>query len=273
MLVSGLVSATNYEPLVYACPVSELSPARKKRTPTLEVECSLREAGHAVVAGVDEAGWGAWAGPLSVGVAVVPKDQPIPIGLRDSKALKERQREALFDRVTEWCTHWAVGHATHAECDEMGLATARRRAADRALDALGVKPHYFLVDGDQDFVGCDNTCLLPKGDARSASISAAAILAKVVRDRIMCDLSPHFPGYDFESNKGEYSPRHKEALLARGPSDIHRGSVKLKVKLKNLPMTGNPHHVRPESPARPLGLVDYSRLSQLFEPGGVTRRR
>ena len=146
--------------------------------------------------------------------------------------------------LKEWCTHWAVGHATHAECDQLGLSKARSLAACRALDALGVKPHYILVDGNQDFVGCDNTLLLPNGDARSASISAAAILAKVVRDRIMRDLSFHFPNYEFESNKGENSPRHKEALLARGPSDIHRGSVKLKVKLKNLPMTGNPHHVR-----------------------------
>ena len=206
MLVSGLLPATKYQPLVYACPVSELPPNRKGRTPNLEVEYSLWEAGHAVVAGVDEAGWGAWAGPLSVGAAVVPKDQPIPIGLRDSKDLSERQREALFERVKEWCTHWAVGHATHEECDQLGLLEARSLAARRALDALGVVPDHILVDGATDFVGTGNTTCLVKGDAGLASISAASILAKVVRDRIMRDLSCRFPDYEFESNKGEYSP-------------------------------------------------------------------
>ena len=224
-----------------------------------------------MVAGVDEAGWGAWAGPLSVGAAVVPKDQPIPEGLGDSKDLSKRQREALFDPVTGWCSHWAVGHATHAECDEMGLLKARSLAADRALDALGVEPDHILVDGNTDFVGRGNTTCLVKGDANSVSIAAASVLAKVIHDRIMCDLSPHFPGYDFKSNKGENSPQHKKALLARGPSGIHRGSVKLKVKLKDLPMIGNLHHVRHGLAEPPSDSADYSQLSGWVDPDGVTR--
>ena len=224
-----------------------------------------------MVAGVDEAGWGAWAGPLSVGAAIVPNDQQrIPKGLRDSKDLSERQREALFDPVTKWCEHWAVGHATHAECD-VGLPEAWRLAADRALGALEIVPHYKLVDGDQDFVGTDNWRQIPKGDARSASIAAASILAKVIHDRIMCDLSPHFPGYDFKSNKGENSPQHKKALLAQGPSDIHRGNVKLRVRLRDLPMTGDPHHVRSEPAEPPSDYADYSQLSGWVDPNGVTR--
>ena len=240
----------------------------------LEIECGLWRTGHEVVAGVDETGWGALAGTVSVGAAVVPKDSPIPDRLRDSKALKrERQREAVFELVRQWCTHWAVGHATHAECDEMGLSKARRVAAGRALDALGIEPDHLLVDGNTDFVGRGNTTCLEKGDARSASIAAASILAKVVHDRIMCDLSRHFPGYGFKSNKGENSPQHKKALLAHGPSGIHRGSVKLGVKLKDLPLIGSAHDVRPDTPASPLDLAGYARLSPSFGPDGVTRPR
>ena len=185
-----------------------------------------------MVAGVDEAGWGAWAGPVSVGAAVVPKDQPVPARLRDSKAVKkERQREALFDQMKQWCTHWAVGHATNEECDHLGMTEARSLAARRALDALGVVPDHILVDGNLDFVGSGNTICLVKGDAVSVSISAASILAKVERDRIMRDLSLDYPEYKFESNKGYHSPGHQAALLAWGPSGIHRRSLK---SLRNL---------------------------------------
>jgi len=251
--------------------VVQLSGAQTGRTPTLEVERRRWEKGHAVVAGVDEVGWGAWAGPVSVGVAVVPGNQQIPNGLRDSKDPSDRQREALFDLVTEWCSHWSVGHATHAEIDDWGLKEARRRATRRALDALGVDPDHILVDGATDFVGTGNTTCLVKGDATSVSISAASILAKVVRDGIMRDLSPHFPGYGFKSNKGENSPQHKEALLGQGPSGIHRGSVKLKVKLKDLLVIGSLRHVRPEPTEAPSDYADYSQLSEWVDPDGVTR--
>lgn len=217
-----------------------------------------------MVAGVDEAGWGALAGPVSVGVAVVPNDEErIPQGLRDSKAFKKREckRETIFYKVVKWCNAWAVGHATHAECDRLGASEARVLAACRAMGALGVKPHYILVDGDQDFVGGDNTCLLRKGDERLASIAAASILAKVVRDRIMHDLSREFGDYGFESNKGYYghSTSHKDALRDHGPSRIHRRRTKV---LKSLP-----------SPLEPgLDLAGYSRLSRPWvDPDGVTR--
>ena len=212
---------------------------------------------------------------MSVGAAIVPNDQQrIPKGLRDSKDLKKvRQREALFESGEgSGATHWAVGHATHAECDEMGLSKARSLAACRALDALGVEPDHILVDGNTDFVGRGNTTCLEKGDATSVSIAAASVLAKVVRDRIMRDLTPHFPGYDFESNKGYYGHTacHKDALLAQGPSGIHRRNTKFMKKLRR---TSAPHDVWPDPPASPLDLAGYARLSRSFEPGGVTRRR
>ena len=248
--------------------MAEPVPPRKRHTPTLEDERRLWEAGHTVVAGVDETGWGSLAGPVSVGAAVVPRDQPIPKGLKDSKSLKKRQLKALFDPVKEWCTDWAVGHATPEECDQLGLLRARTRAARRALDALEVPPDHILVDGAMDFVGTGNTTCLRKGDATSASISAASVLAKVVRDRIMRDLSSHFPDYEFESNMGYYghTPLHKDTLLALGPSGIHRLNTKF---MKSLPGIGTPQEVRPD----PLDLAGYSRLSRLFEPDGVTRRR
>lgn len=211
---------------------------------------------------------------MSVGAAVVPRDQPIPEGLKDSKAFKKkrqkRQREALFAPVAEWCTHWAVGHATADECDELGYLEARRLAAGRALDALAIEPDDILVDGDMDFVGRGNTIPVPKDDTKlttSASIAAASILAKVVRDRIMRDLSSHFPDYEFESNKGYYghTPRHMEALLTLGPSRIHRLNTKF---TKGLLRIDTPDR-RPD----PLDLAGYSRRSRLFEFDGVTRRR
>lgn len=250
---------------------AEPVPPRKRRTPTLEIELSRWEAGHTVVAGVDETGWGSLAGPVSVGAAVVPRDQPIPEGLNDSKAFKKkRQREVLFGLVTEWCTHWAVGHATADECDQLGYLEALRLAAGRALDALAIEPDDILVDGEMDFVGRGNTIPVPKDDTKlttSASIAAASILAKVVRDWIMRDLSSHFPDYEFESNKGYYghTPRHMEALLTLGPSGIHRCNTKF---MKSLLRIG-PSDRRPD----PLDLAGYSRRSRLFEPDGVTRRR
>ncbi len=222
--------------------VPKLRPALKNRAPNLKVEKALWEAGHQVVVGVDEVGRGAWAGPLSVGAAVVPKDHRI-YKLRDSKMLTEGEREAIFDRVAGWCTRWAVGHATHEECDRLGMSDAQRLAARRALDSLQIGTDRILLDGKWDFVGGDRTIRLAKGDATSVSIAAASILAKVVRDRIMREASTYYPNYWFEANKGYPCPRHKAALQAWGPSGIHRRSW---VFMDYLPWTGIPRYVRPD---------------------------
>ena len=133
---------------------------------------------------------------------------------------------------------------------------------------MGVVPDHILVDGGLDFVGSGNTTCLVKGDATSVSISAASVLAKVVHDRIMRELSPHFPDYEFGSNKGYHSPDHKAALLATGPSGIHRRSLK---SIKNLPRTGIPRHARPDPTGALSDPVDYSRLIRFFGPDSVTR--
>ncbi|MBW8827121.1 MAG: ribonuclease HII [Acidobacteria bacterium] len=198
-----------------------LRKAIKRRPPSLDVERALWADGHEVVVGVDEVGRGAWAGPLTVGAAVLPSDRRV-YKIRDSKLLTEPEREALFDRITDWCRAWAVGHASVAECEELGMADAQRLAARRAVDGLGLEPDQVLIDGNWDFVGGGRTQRLVKGDARCLTIAAASILAKVTRDRIMREQADSFPGYDFDLNKGYPCPRHKLALQGMGPTSIHR---------------------------------------------------
>jgi len=189
--------------------------------PSLGFERAAWAAGHEVVVGIDEVGRGSWAGPLMVGAAVLPRDRRV-YRVRDSKMLAEAQRERLFDRVAAWCVAWAVGAASQVECDELGMAEAQRLAARRAIAGTGLTPDRALVDGNWDFVGLGCTERIIRGDARCLSIAAASILAKVTRDRLMRQESVHYPGYDFESNKGYPCPRHKMALQGYGPTAIHR---------------------------------------------------
>ncbi|MDH4077969.1 MAG: ribonuclease HII [Acidimicrobiia bacterium] len=206
----------------------------KAKPPGLSEERSLWDAGHDVVVGIDEVGRGSWAGPLTIGAAVVPRDRRI-YKLRDSKALTESEREALFDRIAGWCAAWSIGHASPQECDELGMSAAQRLAARRALDGLDVAPDAVILDGKWDFVGHPVTRRLVKADARCLSVSAASILAKVTRDRIMRAEAGSFPGFDFELNKGYPCPRHKAALAAYGPTSIHRRSW---VFMDSIPWSG-----------------------------------
>jgi ribonuclease HII len=201
----------------------KLRRAIKAKSPGLRTERELWATGHDVVVGIDEVGKGAWAGPLTLGAVVVPKDRRV-YKIRDSKMLTEAEREALFDRVVDWVDAWAVGHATAAECDELGMSDAQRLAAQRALERLGVAVDHTLIDGNWDFIGDGATTKIVKGDASCLSIAAASILAKVTRDRLMRDAARHYPAYVFDQNKGYPCPRHKAALQIDGPSPIHRKS-------------------------------------------------
>lgn len=218
-------------------------PRAKGRPPSLRVEQECWEAGEAIVVGVDEVGRGSWAGPISIGAAVVPRDRRVN-RIRDSKQLTESERERLFGRIAGWCTAWAVGHASETECDELGMSEAQRIATRRAIDALPVRPDRVLVDGNWDFVGDHPTTTLVKGDAVCLSIAAASILAKVVRDRMMRSEAEHYPHYGFDENKGYPSPQHRAALAAYGPSTIHRRSW---VFMDSLPWTGVPRYDRWEA--------------------------
>jgi len=223
--------------------VPKLRGAIRRKAPSLTLEKALWESGCEIVVGVDEVGRGAWAGPLSVGAAVVPRDRRV-YKIRDSKMLTEDEREALFDRIANWCNVWAVGHATPFECDELGMSEAQRLAAGRAIRELGVVPDRVLVDGNWDFIGGGNATPVVGGDATSLSISAASILAKVTRDRLMRSVADRFPGYDFDLNKGYPCPRHRAALAALGPTVIHRRSWAF---MDTLPWTGVRRYVRPDA--------------------------
>ncbi|MCP3997187.1 MAG: ribonuclease HII [bacterium] len=226
--------------------VPQLRSALKGKSPTLEYERRLWDSGKAVVVGMDEVGRGAWAGPVSVGAAVVPRDRRI-YKVRDSKMLTEAEREAMFDRLTNWCAATAVGHASHQECDELGMSAALTLAASRALSGLGVIYDHVLLDGNWDFALGGEADLLIKGDARSVSIAAASIIAKVTRDRMMREAAEHFPQYRFEGNKGYPGPVHKAALHGYGPSTIHRRSW---VFMDHLPWTGIKRFERPDPQQR-----------------------
>ena len=199
----------------------------KKIAPTLRIEKALWAAGHDIVVGIDEVGRGSWAGPLAIGAAVLPKNGRVN-GVRDSKMLTERQREALFDKIASWCAAWSVGMVSHRECDEIGMSAAQKLAAKRAIAGLGVTPDRVLIDGNWDFIGesapAGSVTKIVRGDATCLSISAASVLAKVTRDRLMRAESENYPGFNFDENKGYPCPKHKIALQAYGPTAIHRRS-------------------------------------------------
>jgi ribonuclease HII len=190
--------------------------------------------GDAVVVGIDEVGKGAWAGPLTVGAVVIPLDRRI-YKVRDSKQLTPDERESMADRIKDWALHWSVGHASAAECDELGMSDAQRLATARTLSALGVMPDHALIDGNWDFVENIDSTTIVKGDARSLSIAAASIVAKVTRDSVMREAARTYPWYAFESNKGYPCHRQRAALQLLGPSTIHRRSW---VYMENLAWDG-----------------------------------
>ena len=179
----------------------------------------------AIVAGVDEVGRGAWAGPVTYAAVVLPSDRRM-YKLRDSKLLDPQRRAQLAERLWHFARSLAVGHASNDEIDELGMSEAIRLAARRAVDALDVRPDVCLLDGNWDFLsgyGTVNERII-HGDACSASIAAASIVAKVTRDRIMTTACPRFPAYGFSSNKGYPSPAHQTSLEAHGPCRLHRHS-------------------------------------------------
>ncbi len=200
--------------------------------PSLRVEGRYFADGCSAVAGMDEVGRGAWAGPVSIGIAVVTPGcgRRIPKGVRDSKQLLWAEREKLFVPLGRSLASWAVGHASNEECDALGMTIAQRLAAKRALEQLDVRPDVVLLDGRFDFLA-DKVAgvsdfppvrLIVRGDTSAKSISAASVLAKVTRDRLMAEESEHYPWYGFESNRGYPAPLHKMALASWGCTPLHR---------------------------------------------------
>jgi ribonuclease HII len=186
-------------------------------------ERALRRAGLAPVAGVDEAGRGACAGPLVAAAAILPEGKAglVP-ELADSKLLTAKARERCYAQVTRRALAWSVVVVDSRECDRLGMHVANVAALRRALARLDVAPAYVLTDGfPVDGLGVPGLAVW-KGDRVAACIAAASVIAKVTRDRMMCDLDREWPEYDFKTHKGYITDVHTAALLEHGPSPVHR---------------------------------------------------
>ena len=186
-------------------------------------ERALRRHGLDHVAGVDEAGRGACAGPLVAGAVILPPGRSgIVPGLADSKLLTERARERCYDQVVRRALSWAVVIVSQQECDRLGLHVANIEALRRAVALLDVAPSYVLTDGFAvDGLGSPALAVW-KGDRVAACIAAASVLAKVTRDRLMVELDTQWPAYDFRTHKGYITASHAAALEEHGPSPVHR---------------------------------------------------
>ena len=173
------------------------------------------------VCGVDEAGRGPWAGPVSAG-AVILDPRRIPKGLNDSKKLSAKARDALEIEIKETALAWGVAMASVDEIAELNILHATGLAMHRAVSLLAVTPAFALVDGNYAFKLGVPIKTVVKGDEISASIAAASILAKVARDRLMLEMDGLYPGYGFAAHKGYHAATHIEALQRLGPCPIHR---------------------------------------------------
>lgn len=215
-----------------------LTPADSCRRPAppRDYEATLRRAGFAVVAGADEAGRGACAGPLVAGAVVL--GGPID-GLADSKALSASRRDRLYDEIVARARSWAVVSVEAAECDRLGLGRANIEALRRALLRLDVRPDFALTDGFAvDGLGCPSLGMW-KGDQVVACVQAASILAKVTRDRVMVAWDEAYPGYGFSVHKGYVTAEHRQRLAELGPCPIHRrsfGNVQAATRARIEPM-------------------------------------
>jgi ribonuclease HII len=221
-----------------------MTSGRPSRKPSLRVERALQREGHRLLAGMDEVGRGALAGPVSVGVVVIDDVcRSAPVGVKDSKLLSHHVRERLVPKIQQWATAYSVGHASPGEIDQFGIMVALRLAGTRALAALPVVPDLVILDGNYDWltdperVGllglldsgvalapCVPVWTMVKADLHCSSVAAASVLAKVERDAMMVALADDVPGYAWELNKGYSAPEHFAALKTRGATVHHRRS-------------------------------------------------
>jgi ribonuclease HII len=199
---------------------------RKSELPHLRFEQELWKSGLTLVAGLDEAGRGALAGPVAVGAVILPPDPHLSrtlAGVRDSKQMTPRQRDQAAPRIQEIAPAWGVAYASAEEIDCMGIVHATRLAATRALESLSQSPNYLLTDFRLELPECElPQTSLKWGDARCLSIAAASVLAKTARDALMRELDGQYPGYGLGQNKGYGTQVHRSALVRLGYSLIHR---------------------------------------------------
>lgn len=221
------------------------------KSPTLRYERSLMSSGHRLIAGCDEVGRGALAGPVSVGMVVIDASAVRSLkGVRDSKLLSAVDRVALVPKIQRWAISYGVGHASAEEIDDVGLMAALRRAGNRAWAELQLhaRPDAVVLDGNHDWLSVQTQgslfeaepagdceppeCNAPvytkiKADMQCLSVAAASVLAKVERDTHMAELALEYPAYGWEMNKGYATAAHRKALQEHGPALVHRRSWNL----------------------------------------------
>lgn len=195
---------------------------------TYEYENQAHADGYRLVCGVDEAGRGPLAGPVYAAAVILP-DGLDDLGINDSKKLSEKKREQLFDVICEKAVAYGIGSASEKEIDEINILNAAFLAMKRAVDAMGVEPDLVLVDGNRKPGTGYEEITIVKGDAKSISIAAASILAKVSRDRYMKELAQKYPAYKFEQHKGYPTKLHYEMIEQYGILPDHRRSFLKKI--------------------------------------------
>ena len=188
---------------------------------TFDYELALRNDGYNAICGVDEAGRGPLAGPVVAAACILPTDCIIE-GLNDSKKLPEKKRERLFEEIKEKAIAYAIASASNEEIDTLNILNATMLAMARAIEALPTKADFAIVDGN-----CVRNFPIPaitivKGDAKSPSIAAASILAKVTRDRYCMEMDAMYPEYNFKKHKGYPTQEHRDLVMQYGPCPLHR---------------------------------------------------
>ncbi len=207
------------------------------KCPDLKIEKRLWKEGYQYLGGIDEAGRGALAGDVAVAVVILPnisKLTQILAGVRDSKQMTQRQREAFEPIIKKIAIAWAVSYASPAEIDEIGILPATKLASKRAVESLSLKPDYLITD----YLSLPDIDLIQekfiKGDMRSLTIASASVLAKTARDAKMRTLDKDYPEYGFAQHKGYGTKKHRSAIQTWGKSIVHRQSFKLKEQKKTV---------------------------------------
>lgn len=192
------------------------------------IENEYKARGYNIICGIDEAGRGPLAGPVYAAAVILPPDCVID-GLNDSKKLTEKKREKLFGEIKEKALAYGIASADEKEIDEINILNATFLAMKRAVDSLSVKPDLALIDGNQKpHTGIEEVTVV-KGDAKSMSIAAASVLAKVSRDRFMLETAKKYPQYEFERHKGYGTKLHYEKISQYGVCEIHRRTFLKKI--------------------------------------------
>ncbi|MDD3006765.1 MAG: ribonuclease HII [Candidatus Pacebacteria bacterium] len=198
--------------------------------PDFQREDELFGKGYRIVAGIDEAGRGPLAGPVVAGAVAFANDAAVvrellALGLRDSKQVSEKKREQLYEFISREAQGWAVGIVSEKIIDEINILNATKLAMKDAVSKLELRPDFVLIDGNATLFGLlIDQLAIPKADEHIISVSAASIMAKVTRDRILVELDEKYPGYGFRIHKGYGTKFHMDALREKGPCEAHRRS-------------------------------------------------